>query len=214
MKKVDFGGPFIAFIISKYPTDPIFQEFGGGRNWCFQGREISEKGAENQRILGKYLRQIQVFWGKKPGFGGLELKFIPKKAFPRFSCFQPPLFWEKFPKKENFPDFGKPDRERLRDFGLFQVFIGTGSVWPIPKIPWFSDCWDHPTAHPDEDPPSDSGGKRGIWINFGIGMGLEREFYGMGWDWGSGFGMSPLPFIWLENRAKIRKNLIKMGFKG
>lgn len=118
----------------------------------------------------------------------MELKFIPQKAFPRFSCFQPPLFGEKFPKKELFLSFGKPDQERLRDFGLSQVFIGTRRVWhqPVPKIPRFLDCWDHPTPHPNEDPPSDLGGKKGFSINFGIGMGLEGEFYGMGlglWIW-------------------------------
>lgn len=119
--------------------------------------------------------QIQDFWGKKSGFGDLELKCIPQKAFPRFSCFQPPLFGEKFPKKELFLSFEKPDQERLRDFGLSQVFIGTRRVWhrPVPKIPRFSDCWDHPTPHPNEDPPLDLGGKKRIFHQF--------------WDW-DGFG--------------------------
>lgn len=31
-----------------------------------------EKEHKNQWILGKYLGQSEVFWGKKPGFDGLE----------------------------------------------------------------------------------------------------------------------------------------------
>lgn len=96
MKKIRFLEYFHRFCYIKISNKSNFPGFLGKKGIGASKAEKSwKKEHKNRQILGKYLGQIKVFWRKKIWIWWFGVEFIPKKAFSRFFCLQPPLFGEK-----------------------------------------------------------------------------------------------------------------------